>query len=171
MDPSDIAPLAVTLPGMAPALWLTVWALLPLGVVLLADSLFRHRAARLPPALRGGAKLAVGLTGAAVAALGSWLISSNGAWRTDDTFYLRASRAFLVELPVEQLRPDAAAPLSFDTLTADGRLRAPGYAAGWYRDPDGRRVFVLWSGAPLTRIPTDRNFDIALAIADPAALR
>ena len=105
------------------------------------------------------------------ATIGSWVISSNGAWHDGKNFHLRASRAFYIELPLDALHSERAAPIAFDNLEAEGRIRTPGYAAGAYRDTEGRRVFVLWTGAPLTRIPTDRDYDIAVAITDPTALR
>ena len=169
--PEPVVPIAIATPGWSQIAWVCLLAFLPLVLALACARIAPHRAQALPPSVRGGTALGLGIAGAMAATLGSWVISSNGAWHDGDNFHLRASRAFYIELPLDELHPERARPIAFDALVAEGRIRTPGYAAGAYRDAEGRRIFVLWAGAPLTRIPTDRDFDIAVAIADPAALR
>ena len=171
MPDSAAVPLAIVTPGWSQIGWLCVLAFLPLLLALAYARIAPHSARALPPAVRGGVVLALGIVGAMTASIGGWVISRNGAWQDGEHFVLRASRAFSVQLPLEALHPERAEPIAFDTLEPEGRIRTPGYAAGAYRDPSGRRIFVLWAGQPLTRIPTDRDFDLAIAIADPAALR
>ncbi|WP_421718322.1 hypothetical protein [Algiphilus sp.] len=169
-DAGALQALAVALPGATQYLWLTAVALAPLALVLLLrQSLPAYQ--RLPPSVASGIPLALGIIGATVAAIGCWLISTNGVWRDDSNLYLRASRAFSASIPLAEIRSNDNAPLAFDTLEAVGRIRTPGYAAGWYEDQNGRKVFVLWAGQPLTRIPTEGDFDLGLAIADPGSLQ
>ncbi len=170
--PDDLfTPVAATLPAASSLLWLTALAFAPLLLYLLIHRLQPRLVTALPAPVQGGIPLVLGLTGMAVAVIGCWLMSSNGVWRDADTFYLRASRAFFAEIPLKEMRPQDAAPLDFAHLESDGRIRTPGYAAGWYRDRSGRRVFVLWSGAPLTRIPTERPYDIAVALDSAESLQ
>lgn len=166
-----IVPIAIATPGWSQIGWICLLAFLPLLLVLVYARIAPQSAQAIPPSVRGGIVLGLGIAGAMAATLGSWVISSNGAWHDGDNFHLRASRAFYIELPLKELHTERAQPIAFDALDAEGRIRTPGYAAGAYRDAEGRRIFVLWAGAPLTRIPTDRDFDVAVAIADPAALR
>lgn len=166
-----IVPVAIATPGWSQIGWVCLLAFLPLAIALAYGRIAPHSAQSIPPTVRGGIVLALGIIGVMAATVGSWVISSNGAWHDGETFHLRASRAFYIELPLEELHPERAAPLAFDSLEAEGRIRTPGYAAGAYRDGQGRRVLVLWAGSSLTRIPTDRDFDLAVAIADPAVLR
>lgn len=171
MTESEVVPIAIVTPGLSQIGWICLLAFLPLLLALAYGRIAPNSAQALSPSVRGGILLALGIIGAMSAAIGSWAISSNGAWRDGESFHLRASRAFYVELPLEALQAEAAEPLAFESLEPEGRIRTPGYAAGAYRDARGRRVLVLWAGAPLTRIPTDRDFDLAFAIADPDALR
>ncbi|WP_420427745.1 hypothetical protein [Algiphilus sp.] len=162
--------LDVALPGLTQYLWLSALALAPLALVLLLRAILPGYQ-RLPAPVASGIPLALGIIGATVAAIGCWLISVNGVWRDDSTLYLRASRAFSADIPLAEIRTSAAQPLQFDSLEAVGRIRTPGYAAGWYEDRTGRKVFVLWAGQTLTRIPTEREYDLALGIANPDALK
>jgi len=161
--------IAVALPGLSHYLWLAALAFAPLALVLaLRHALPAYR--RLPTPVVSGIPLALGIIGASVTAIGGWLISVNGVWRDDSSLYLRASRAFSAQIPLSDLRVAQASPLAFDSLEPVGRIRTPGYAAGWYEDATGQQVFVLWAGQPLTRIPTEGDFDLAFAIADVEAL-
>ncbi|MHA7833927.1 MAG: hypothetical protein ACX94A_05535 [Algiphilus sp.] len=162
--------LDVALPGLTQYLWLSAVALGPLAFVLLMRTALPGYQ-RLPAPVASGIPLALGIIGATVAAIGCWLISVNGVWRDDDNLYLRASRAFSADIPLADLRTGAARPLRFDALEPIGRIRTPGYAAGWYEDSSGRKIFVLWAGQTLTRIPTDRDYDLAFAMANPEALK
>lgn len=166
-----IVPVAIATPGWSQIGWVCLLAFLPLLLVLAYARIAPRSAQAMPPSVRGGIVLGLGIAGTMAATIGSWVISSNGAWHDGKNFHLRASRAFYIELPLDALHSERAAPIAFDNLEAEGRIRTPGYAAGAYRDTEGRRVFVLWTGAPLTRIPTDRDYDIAVAITDPTALR
>jgi hypothetical protein len=169
--PDSVIPIAIVTPGWSQIGWVCLLAFLPLAIALVYRRIAPNSAQAMPPAVRGGIVLALGIIGAMAATIGSWVISSNGAWNDGEHMHMRASRAFSIKLPLDELHPERATPIAFDALEAEGRIRTPGYAAGAYRDTEGRRVFVLWAGAPLTRIPTDRDFDIAVAITDPAALR
>lgn len=166
----SLQPIAVALPGLTQYLWLAAFAFAPLALALvLRYGLPAYR--RLPTPVVSGIPLALGIIGASVTAIGSWLISVNGIWRDDAHLYLRASRAFSAQIPLSEIKVSAASPLAFDTLEPVGRIRTPGYAAGWYEDAGGRQVFVLWAGQPLTRFPTEGDFDLAFAVADHGALR
>lgn len=165
----SLQPIAVALPGLGQYLWLAALAFAPLALALaLRSTVPAYR--RLPTPVVSGIPLALGIIGASVTAIGGWLISVNGVWRDDASLYLRASRAFSAQIPLSELRVAAASPLAFDSLEPVGRIRTPGYAAGWYKDISGRQVFVLWAGQPLTRIPTEADFDLAFAVADREAL-
>lgn len=171
MSENTLLPIAIVTPGWSQLLWVCVLAFMPLLIALAYGRIAPNSTRALSSPVRIGIPLALGIIGAMSATIGCWVIGDNGAWRSDDGFQLRASRAFFVELPIAELRPGEAAPLDFETLQPEGRIRTPGYAAGAYRDAAGRQVLVLWAGAPLTRIPTEGDFDLAFAIADPAVLR
>lgn len=161
--------ITVALPGLTQHLWLGTFAFAPLALALaLRYALPAYR--RLPAPVVSGIPLALGIIGASVSAIGSWMISVNGIWRDDSHLYLRASRAFSAQIPLSEIKVSDASPLAFDALEPIGRIRTPGYAAGWYEDAGGRQVFVLWAGQPLTRFPTEGDFDLAFAIADRDAL-
>lgn len=163
-------PFPVATPG--PETWLLVLfvCLAPLLVWLLAARAMPERTRNMPDAVRVGVPMFFGLAGAIFGVIGVWLVSANDAWIDDERLYLRASRLFLAEVALDRLRPEAAEPLALDALSPEGRVRAPGYAAGWYRDADSRRVFVLYAGRDMTRLPTDEAFDLAFTPVDTDAL-
>lgn len=171
MPESPVVPILIATPGWTEIGWLCLLAFLPLIAAIAYGRIAPNSARALPPTLRGGIALALGIIGTATATIGSWIIGSNGAWHDGEDFHLRASRAFYLSLPLDELRTQQARPVAFDALEAEGRIRTPGYAAGSYRDAEGRRVFVLWAGTELTRIPTERDYDIAVGIADLAPLQ
>ena len=161
--------LTVAVPGVTTYLLLVALCLAPFAVLLAFSGHPAYR--RLPSVLRTGLPMFSGIAGVMVAVIWLWLISANGVWRSDDALLVRASRVFSAEIALSALRPAEARAQSLATLTAAGRIRAPGYAAGWYRDNAGTRVFVLYAGTELQRIPTTQGFDLALGIVDAQALQ
>lgn len=166
-----IIPIPVLVPGAAEWLLLLAVCMVPLGAWLALVRIMPERTASLPEPMRAGIPLFAGLVGVMLGVIGIWLVSANGAWVEDDTFKLRASRAFVAEVPVQRLELGRAVPVRLDSLESEGRVRSPRYAAGWYRDVQGRRIFLLYAGEEMLRIPTREDFDIAFTPSGDAIER